>query len=174
MRVLRIFILPFAIFLLVACHSKKDTATTNTSLEAPASMMTKYATLMKVDERDLKNKKLIYFIDKWYGVPYKWGGGDKGGVDCSHLVCKAYQDVYQKKISGTTVDLEKASSHVKETKLKEGDLVFFKIESEKVSHVGIYVINNYFLHASVKKGVMLNSLDEKYYKKYFYSGGRIE
>jgi probable lipoprotein NlpC len=173
MRFLRGIILPLIIVFLVACHSKKDAVTTNTTLEAPKSTVSKYAAIMGVETSELKNKKLVHFIDAWYGVPYKWGGGDKGGVDCSHLVCRAYKDVYDKKISGTAIDLEKMSDHVKESKLKEGDLVFFKIESEKISHVGIYITNNYFMHASVKKGVMLNSLEDKYYKKYFYTGGRM-
>lgn len=135
--------------------------------------MSKYATLIGVPEKEL-NKKLIYFVDSWYGTPYKWGGGEKSGVDCSHLVCRVYRDVYDKKIAGTAVDLEKMSDRVKESKLKQGDLVFFKIESEKISHVGVYISNNRFVHASVKKGVIINSLEDKYYKKYFYSGGRIQ
>lgn len=173
MRVLRCFILPFFVLWLAGCHSKKDTAVSNTSAEAPASMMTKYATLIGVPEKEL-NKKLIHFIDTWYGVPYKWGGKEKNGIDCSGLVCRVYQDVYKKKIAGTAVDLEKQSSHVKESRLREGDMVFFKIESEKVSHVGLYIANNKFVHASVKRGVIINSLEDKYYKKYFYKGGRIE
>ena len=129
--------------------------------------------MIGVPEKEL-DKKLIHFVDNWYGAPYKWGGGEKSGVDCSHLVCRVYKDVYNKKIAGTTVDLEKMSNHVKESKLKQGDLVFFKIESEKISHVGVYIANNRFVHASVKKGVIINSLEDKYYKKYFYTGGRIQ
>jgi len=173
MRFLRCIILPLLVLFLAACHSAKDTAGTNTAGEASKSVMSKYATMIGVPEKEL-NKKLIFFVDNWYGVPYKWGGGEKSGVDCSHLVCRVYKDVYNKKISGTAVELEKMSGHVKESKLKQGDFVFFKIESEKISHVGVYIANNRFLHASVKKGVIINSLEDKYYKKYFYSGGRIQ
>lgn len=162
----------FIVFL-AACHSGKDTAKTNTSNEASKDVMTKYATLIGVSEKEL-DKKLIRFVDTWYSVPYKWGGGEKSGVDCSHLVCRIYKDVYDKKIAGTAGDLEKMSDHVKESKLKQGDLVFFKIESEKISHVGVYIANERFVHASVKKGVVISSLEDKYYKKYFYSGGRIQ
>ena len=158
---------------LAACHSTRDNSATNTSAEASNRVMEKYATMIGVPPKDL-NKKLIRFVDAWYSVPYKWGGAEKSGVDCSHLMCRVYKDVYDKKIAGTAVDLEKMSSHVKESRLKEGDLVFFKIESEKISHVGLYIANNKFLHASVKRGVMINSLEDKYYKKYFYSGGRIQ
>ncbi len=173
MRFLRGYILPFSFLFLVACHPGKDTASSNTSNEASKSVMTKYSGIIGIPEKEL-NKKLVYFVDSWYGAPYKWGGGEKSGVDCSHLVCRVYKDVYNKKIAGTANDLEKMSSNVKESKLKEGDLVFFKIESEKISHVGVYIANNKFVHASVKKGVIINSLEDKYYKKYFYSGGRIQ
>jgi len=173
MRFLRGIILPFVLLCLAACHSGKDSAKTNTAGEASNSVMTKYSGIIGVPEKNL-NKKLIFFVDNWYGAPYKWGGGEKNGVDCSHLVCRVYRDVYGKKIAGTAVDLEKMSDRVKESRLKEGDLVFFKIESEKISHVGVYIANNRFVHASVKKGVIINSLEDKYYKKYFYSGGRIQ
>jgi cell wall-associated NlpC family hydrolase len=172
MRFLRTAILFFPALFIGSCHSSKDTAQTNTGSEASNAVMDKYATLIGVPEKDL-NKKLIHFVDSWYGAPYKWGGAEKTGVDCSHLVCRVYKDVYNKKVTGTAVDLQKMSSSVKESKLKEGDLVFFKIESEKISHVGLYIANNRFVHASVKKGVMINSLEDKYYKKYFYSGGRL-
>ncbi len=58
--------------------------------------------------------------------------------------------------------------------LKEGDFVFIKIRKGQISHVGIYLGNNKFAHASVKTGVIISDLDEPYYKKYFYRGGRIE
>lgn len=172
MRFLRIVILLSIVLFIGSCHSSKDTAKTDTANEASKTVMSKYATLIGVPEKEL-NKKLINFVDSWYGAPYKWGGAEKTGVDCSHLVCRVYKDVYNKKVAGTAVDLQKMSDNVKESKLREGDLVFFKIESEKISHVGLYIANNRFVHASVKKGVMINSLDDKYYKKYFYSGGRI-
>jgi lipoprotein Spr len=82
-------------------------------------------------------------------------------------------DVYGKKISGTAGDMEKISEHVKQSKLKEGDLVFFKIESAKISHVGVYLANSHFIHASSKRGVMISDLNEAYFKKYYYTAGRI-
>lgn len=136
-------------------------------------MRAKYAALMGVPADDLNNKKLVNFLDNWYGVPYKYGGSDHSGIDCSHLVAKALQDVYNKKVTGTAGDMEKLSSHIKESKLQEGDLVFFKIESKQVSHVGVYLANHHFMHASSKKGVMISDLEEPYFKKYYYAGGRI-
>ena len=170
MRSIRIYLLSFtASTFLVACHSKRDVAIANTE----KSSIAKYAALVGVPEDDFKNKKLIHFLEAWYGVPYKYGGTEKTGIDCSHLTCKIMQDVYNKKVAGTAVDLEKMCDHVKESKLKEGDLVFFKIESKSISHVGVYIANNHFMHASTKKGVMISDLNEAYFKKYYYTAGRI-
>ena len=51
---------------------------------------------------------------------------------------------------------------------------FFKIAKNRISHIGIYLTNGFFIHSSVKKGVTVSNLNEEYYQKYFYSGGRIE
>lgn len=155
---------------LAACHSKKEIA----GAKSEAASRSKYAALMGVSPDDLENKRLVNFLDAWYGVPYKYGGADRSGIDCSHLASKVLQDVYNKRISGTASDLEKMSSHVKEGKLREGDLVFFKIGSKQVSHVGIYIANHHFMHASTKKGVMISDLEEPYFKKHYYTGGRID
>lgn len=63
---------------------------------------------------------------------------------------------------------------VPKEELKDGDIVFFKINGNKISHVGIYIGDNKFIHASTKRGVVINDLNEVYYKKYFYTGGRIK
>lgn len=170
MRSIRTYLTVFALSVfLVACHSKRDLANTNTEKSSAA----KYAALVGVPESDFTNKKLVRFLDQWYGVPYKYGGSEKTGIDCSHLACRILQDVYDKKVAGTAVDLEKLTEHVKEKNLKEGDLVFFKIESKNISHVGVYIANDHFMHASSKKGVMISDLNEPYFKKYYYTAGRI-
>jgi lipoprotein Spr len=65
------------------------------------------------------------------------------------------------------------STPLSREELKEGDLVFFKIKSRSITHVGIYLGNNRFAHASSSRGVVLSNLDEPYYKRYFYKGGRL-
>ena len=65
------------------------------------------------------------------------------------------------------------SEAVDKRDLKEGDLVFFKIGSTRVSHVGVYLSNGYFAHATLRRGVMISSLEESYYSKYFSSAGRV-
>lgn len=173
MRLLRVFIFSILLIFLAACHSARESGSTSTASEASKRVMSKYAAMMRVSEKEL-DRKLIYFVDAWYGAPYKYGGDGKSGIDCSRLVCRIYKDVYGKNVAGTARDLDRMSESVKQSRLKQGDMVFFKIESSKVSHVGVYIANNHFVHASVKKGVIINSLEDKYYKKYFYKGGRIQ
>src|SRR5258708_782293 len=87
-----------SLVVLTACHTKKEIAHTKNNEEDTSSKntITKYAALVGVPEEELRNKKLLLFIGDWYGVPYRYGGADKLGVDCSHLVCRVYKDVYEK------------------------------------------------------------------------------
>lgn len=155
---------------LVACHAKRE-STASDSVERAS--VAKYAGLLGIPQDQMTNKKLVRFLDEWYGVPYKYGANDKKGIDCSHLTCRILNDVYGKKVAGTAGDMEKMSEHIKQSKLQEGDLVFFKIESKTISHVGVYVTNHHFIHASSKRGVMISDMEEPYFKKYYYSSGRI-
>ncbi|HAU55669.1 MAG TPA: glycoside hydrolase, partial [Sphingobacterium sp.] len=62
---------------------------------------------------------------------------------------------------------------VEKNELKAGDLVFFKIRSKSITHVGVYIGDNKFAHASSSKGVMISNLDEPYWRRYYYNGGRL-
>jgi lipoprotein Spr len=147
-------------------ESKKETTS--------SSLKKKYAEKLGVSESAITNQKLYQFINEWYGVPYKYAGKDKGGIDCSGLASTLYNSVYQKKISPTTKILVDEVKTISISNLKEGDLVFFNIDSKNASHVGVYLQNNKFIHASSKKGVMISDLNEPYFKKYFMSAGRVK
>lgn len=112
------------------------------------------------------------FFD-WLGVPYKYSGTTRKGVDCSGLVKILYREVYHIELDGSASAIYSRCTPIREEELEEGDLVFFKINKSRISHVGLYLQDGYFVHASVSRGVMINNLSEKYYRKYFFSGGRI-
>ena len=84
-----------------------------------------------------------------------------------------YRQVYCMEISGSSTTLFAECDTIPRAELKEGDILFFKIKKGRVSHVAIYLGHNKFAHASVHGGVMIDDLDEPYYHKYFYRGGRI-
>ena len=117
--------------------------------------------------------QLFLTVFDWVGTKYKYAGHCKTGIDCSGFVSEMYRQVYCKEISGGSKDLFTKVDTVGKSNLKEGDILFFKIRKGQISHVGIYLGNNKFAHASVHGGVMVNDLNEEYYKKYFYCGGKI-
>jgi len=118
------------------------------------------------------NMKLFHFVYDWIGTPYRFGGSSKKGVDCSAFTKQLYSEVFNLDIKRNSRDIFSMVSPVSKDELKEGDLVFFKIHSRSISHIGIYLGNGRFAHASMK-GVAISSLDDPYYNRYFYKGGRV-
>ena len=120
-----------------------------------------------------ENPELLREIAGWLGVPYRFGGTTKSGADCSGFALKVYQKVYDINLARVTTNMVQNSRRVNQRSLREGDLVFFRINGRKISHVGIYISNNRFAHASTSRGVIISSLDEKYYNDRFAFGGRV-
>ncbi|WP_077155075.1 C40 family peptidase [Bacteroides bouchesdurhonensis] len=122
------------------------------------------------------NHKLYMESADWIGVPYRGGGDSKRGTDCSGLTYQVYRKVYRTQLPRNTEDLKKKSNKVSKRNLREGDLVFFtsRNSGKKVAHVGIYLKNGKFIHASTSKGVIVSNLNEDYYTKHWISGGRIQ
>lgn len=163
-------------FCLGACSkSRKATSRSNevATRKTEASIKAKYASTLGVSPAELGNERLYVFIDQWMGAPYKYGGTSTSGVDCSGFVGAVYQGVYEKSIPRTTSQLDQQAKNVTKNQLKEGDLVFFDINGKKSSHVGIYLLNDRFVHASTSKGVVISDLNNPYYQKAFAKGGRL-
>ena len=127
---------------------------------------------MKADELS-ENKKLTTIVNDWLGVPHRIGGKDKSGIDCSGFTTVVMRNVYKKEFVGSSSDMSNKCKEIRKNDLHEGDLVFFKINGPKVSHVGVYLSNGYFAHATLKKGVLISSLSEPYYDKYYSGSGRV-
>ncbi|MGL4596112.1 MAG: C40 family peptidase [Bacteroidia bacterium] len=153
-----------------ACRNNRSTETGPSAENR--RLQTKYAPMLGVPESEIKNFALYGFIDDWYGTSYLYGGKTKSGIDCSGLVGTLYKQVYQKDFTGPSASMHTRCEKRTINQLQEGDLVFFKIGSNKISHVGVYLKNRRFVHASTKKGVIISSLDETYYKTYFFEGGK--
>lgn len=116
---------------------------------------------------------LFYKTCEWMGVRYCYAGDTRKGIDCSGFSQMLYKEVYCITLSGSSKSMWKAVRPVKKDSLQEGDLVFFKIKKGQVSHVGVYLGRNQVAHASVRAGVIISDLNEPYYKKYYFSGGRL-
>jgi hypothetical protein len=140
-------------------------------IEALSPLQYKYAMMMGVDVESLKNISLLSFIDDWFGTRYRWGGTTKRGIDCSALTGALLLAVYGFNMPRTAREQYEATEHIDKDDLKEGDLVFFNTRGG-VSHVGVYLENDYFVEAS-SHGVKISSLDDHYYARRFICGGRV-
>ncbi|MFH0867037.1 MAG: NlpC/P60 family protein [Bacteroidota bacterium] len=159
--------------LVLACNPSKKIHKSGNSSTVPADAYKTYSKTFGVDFTGSEDKKLLDELSTWIGVPYVYGGESKTGTDCSGLVQTVFKTVYNISLYRTAFDLAKNCDSVNKKNLKSGDLVFFKINSTKISHVGIYLASNKFIHAS-SKGVMVSDLAEAYYTKYYYSAGRVK
>lgn len=123
------------------------------------------------------NKELYNEIKEWLGTPYKYACETKGvSTDCSGFVMKVYLAVYKKPIERNSSRIyEKNCKPISRNKLKEGDLVFFHGKNAgRITHVGIYLKDGYFAHASSSQGVTVNSLTQNYYNTHFECAGRVK
>ncbi len=106
------------------------------------------------------------------GVRYRFGGATPDGFDCSGLVFYAHRH-FGVDVPRTSRSQAEEAEAVKPRKLRPGDLVFFKIDSSRVNHVGIYIGKHRFVHApGAGKPVTVNSLDDEFYAETFATAGR--
>ncbi len=154
-------------------YTENNTSTTAAGIEALSALKFKYGILLDAPVEDLTDAKLLEFIDDWYGTRYRLGGNDKSGIDCSAFVQSFLATMYGMSVSRTCKEQYHDSRRIKKSHLKEGDLVFFKIRGKSVSHVGVYLRNNKFIHASTSGGVMISDLADDYFEKRYAGAGRF-
>ncbi len=130
----------------------------------------------KNSEFSTVKEKMLMEIIKYLNTPYKFGGNTKDGIDCSAFTQKVYSDCVSISLLRTAKDQYNEGTPVDEvSNLKFGDLIFFDTRNNvKPGHVGIYLGDNLFAHASSKQGVTVSSLTSEYYYKRFMGGRRIE
>jgi lipoprotein Spr len=134
----------------------------------------KYSIKMDVAVEEIKNIPLLQKIDEWWGTPYCLGGNSKNCVDCSYFTLDVMKNVYNVNLKRTAAEQYEQSNKIEWTELKEGDLIFFKTEGRRhISHVGIYLTNNKFAHASTSQGVTIGDLTDPYWQRRLYSLGRV-
>jgi probable lipoprotein NlpC len=119
--------------------------------------------------------RLLAAAEAYLGTPYRYGGIDSRGLDCSGLIFLSFRDALHASVPRTTSGLYSWSEKIPSNEMSTGDLVFFITEGADISHVGIYAGNGRFIHAASagpKTGVMYSRLDESYWKRTFTGAGR--
>lgn len=159
--------------LLGSLSACKTASTPNRDYRALAKASIKLNT--DIDLKD--NQKLYLHAAEWIGTPYRAGGDSRRGIDCSGLTRRLYRETYHISLSrSTSGQLNEVARILTKKELREGDLVFFssRRSGKKAAHVGIYLKEGKFIHASTGQGVIVSHLDEKYYQQHWVCGGRAK
>lgn len=161
----KFFIFFIFMFLIASCTTSKRVSNSSTKNKSKSEKV-----VSKEANHVLKEAK------KYLGVPYKYGGTTRSGLDCSGLVFNAY-DAVGVKLPRISRDQANEGKEIKLRDVREGDLVFFVTSGAKISHVGIVEkIKNgevFFIHSSTSKGVIISSIEETYWNKRFVKAVRV-
>lgn len=159
MSILRMSFLAISCLCMIACSS------------IPSN---NYASLKKASLTDTSSirNEFYFFYSQWKGVPHQDGGMSKNGVDCSGLMVLSFSDVLGIQLPRTTIRQSKNGVLIDQSELKEGDLVFFQTGFKQL-HVGVYLGQNQFMHASSSRGVMISRLDNPYWRENYWHSRRI-
>jgi cell wall-associated NlpC family hydrolase len=116
--------------------------------------------------------RLLAALDSWRGTPHRLGGTTRRGVDCSALTSALYRDAFDLALPRSTRDQVRTGRRVPRSGLQVGDLVFFRPEG-KDRHVGVYLGDARFAHASSSQGVHVSSLDRDYWQRWYWTARRL-
>lgn len=162
----------FILFPLTAYCQPSNNATDYTIIES--NELAYYSQSLGIEIKSLEHKKMFDAIITFMGTSYKYGGKNESGIDCSGFVNKVLAESGMANAGCSSADMYNNLKHINRSKLREGDLVFFRTRKKAISHVGIYLGENKFAHASTSNGVIISDLNEEYYQKRFAKGGRLK
>ncbi len=148
---------------LSSCGARRHTVKSNTVAAGAADAMA-----------NLKSKELYRFITEWTGVRYQFGGLDKRGIDCSGFALLLERDIYGRQLPRVSRDQAEVIKDKDASHLKEGDLIFFSFSGKGIDHVGVYLNDDYFVHASTTRGVVVDNLKLPAYQHAFVKAGTIK
>ena len=126
-----------------------------------------------INNTNSKINNILKLANAQIGKPYRWGKTGPNSFDCSGFTSYVYKNSVGITLPRTSVAQSKTGTKISKNNLKTGDLVFFNTSGRGVSHVGIYIGDSKFIHASSSKGIIISNLNSTYYKNKFISGSRI-
>jgi probable lipoprotein NlpC len=151
------------VVILSSCGTRKYTV-------KPSEKAAKAADAMSA----LKSRDLYRFITDWTGVKYRLGGMDKSGIDCSGFALLLEKNIYGYTLPRRSKDQAEAIKKKNKSNLEEGDLIFFSFGGNEVDHVGVYLNNNFFVHASTTRGVVVDDLNMPVYQNAIVKTGTLK
>ena len=154
------------IFLAGSCATNQD------HLSAPSQNSRRVGVSANTSGEQLIEKRIIEEYQRWKGTRHKMGGTGSKGFDCSGFVKVIYREAFNIDLPRTTKEQAKLGKPVSFKDLQPGDLVFFKPPSY-ARHVGIFLSQSEFVHASKNKGVTVSRIDAHYWRKYYWTARRI-
>ena len=167
-----LFIVSVAAVILTACGSSKSTGSTGSYKPVELSWPSGSKTAAMAPQ----SQALLSAAHEWLGVPYRYGGNDRKGVDCSGLVLQVYKDALGIKLPRNSREQHDYCTAIAKGNLTPGDLIFFATGKDKkrVSHVGIFIGDNLMIHASASKGVILSDINSQYYARTYAGSGIVD
>lgn len=161
MRILSTTICLSLALILGACSTKPKPASQSTQATPARAKIT-------IPDHPNTRQEVWFQAFSLVGTPYRYGGSDRNGFDCSGMVQYVYQQATQTALPRTARDIAASSHNISKQQLKSGDLVFFNTGSGTYSHVGIYLGNQEFLHAPSSNGtIRIARLDSPYFAQRF-------
>lgn len=129
-----------------------------------------------IEEENIVIDNLMSEYRKWEGVKYRLGGETMQGIDCSALMQKIFHSAFKERLVSplprTTAMQIGHGKSIRREHLKPGDMIFFTMNHSE-RHVGVYIGEQQFIHASTSKGVTISSLDKKYWKSRYTEARRV-
>lgn len=165
--------------MLTGCRSSKGAAahrpassTSGPGKKVDYDDMKRQLSTLKFDNTLIDN--LIAEAGKWIGTPYRYGGEERSGADCSGFVMKVFDRSLGEKLPRSSREQRDYCHKINRGELLPGDLLFFATGSNRnrVSHVGLYIGNDEIIHASTSRGVIVSDLRSKYWREHYHSSGR--
>lgn len=139
------------------------------------SFIDKYKNLGRFSAEATEEERMLSEIVKFLDTPYQYGGESEDGIDCSAFTQQVFNNALKLKLPRTASQQYQVGNSIKQGKLKFGDLVFFNTQRTSYpGHVGIFVGDDLFAHASISQGVTISSLKNSYYQQRFIGGKRVE
>lgn len=182
---MKLIIFAFGCFLLSACSTRSDKFSTvksvNEKIHAQHAVNKNNTNKEQItkdsSDNSMHEDQLLFYLlrnsfSKWQGTPYRLGGNSKHGIDCSAFIKNVFAESFNISLPRTTKYQSEEGYLVYRDELEIGDLVFFKT-GWNIRHVGIYMGNNEFIHASTSRGVITSSLDNSYWTSKYWQARRV-